>query len=123
MTTQPTTPKRWRPRFSVRTLLVLLTLVCCYAACWGPTKRVGVPDIIRYAIPQDFGVVYHGFDTVEWQRGLYDVKATVPLVVSIDKPAFPATTRVYYFWFFGYVVKLHERDIPMPHDILIPVVG
>ena len=37
--------RRWRPRFSVRTLVILLTLVCCYAACWGPTKRHGVDDV------------------------------------------------------------------------------
>ena len=40
------------------------------------------------------------------------VKATVPLVVSIDKPAFPATTRVHYFWFFGYVAKLPAAMSP-----------
>ncbi len=33
MTTDPTTPKRWLPRFSLRTLVVLVTLACCYAAC------------------------------------------------------------------------------------------
>ena len=39
MTTQPTTPKRWRPRFSVRTLVVFVSLVCYYAACWA-TQRI-----------------------------------------------------------------------------------
>ena len=38
MITNPTTSKRWRPTFSVRTLVVMVTLVCCYVACWGPTK-------------------------------------------------------------------------------------
>jgi hypothetical protein len=38
MTTQPTTPKRWRPRFSLRTLVILVTIVCFYAASWGPDK-------------------------------------------------------------------------------------
>ena len=40
--------KRWRPRFSVRTLVVLVTLVCCYAACWGPTKRQGFKDVVNH---------------------------------------------------------------------------
>ena len=40
-----TKPKRFRPKFSVRTLVILVTLACCYAACWGPTKTRGVEDM------------------------------------------------------------------------------
>jgi hypothetical protein len=58
MTTPPNKPKRWRPRFSVRTLVVVVTLVCCYAACWGPTKRQGVEDVMKYAaFNADFRIV------------------------------------------------------------------
>ncbi len=38
-TEQNTAAKRWRPRWSVRMLLIVVTLVCAYLACWGPTKR------------------------------------------------------------------------------------
>ena len=48
LTTNPTTPKRWRPRWSLRTLVILVTLVCCYAACWGPTNTNGIEDVDAY---------------------------------------------------------------------------
>ena len=47
-TEQNTTLKRFRLRFSLRTLVILVTLVCCYAACWGPTKKWGVPTVLSY---------------------------------------------------------------------------
>ena len=30
---------KFRPRFSVRTLAIFVTLVCCYFAAWEATKR------------------------------------------------------------------------------------
>ncbi|HJN08212.1 MAG TPA: hypothetical protein QF564_05940 [Pirellulaceae bacterium] len=102
MTTQPTTPKRWRPRFSVRTLVVLVTLVCCYAACWGPTKR--------------------GADNMVKNRGrrVLQAMAVAPLIIKTDgwierqedTLLIYQSQRHYYFWFFGYNVKLpYERDL------------
>ncbi len=119
MTTNPTTPKRWRPRFSVRTLVVLVTLVCLYAACWGPTKTRGVADVARHVN----GAEEEGLSTVEEKYaaairmlskgGGWRPSATLPLVVGINetRPPFVNTNRAYYFWFFGYVVLLpQERD-------------
>ena len=100
MTTPPTTPKRWRPRFSVRTLVILVTLVCCYAACWGPTKTRGRAQVEKA--------------TKLW---VADSSAVAPLIVAIDGVKFVARVetrghRHYYFWFFGYVAKLpYERDL------------
>ena len=116
MTTQHDKPKRWRPRFSVRTLAIAVTLVCCYAACWGPTKRRGVVDV--YSHTNANGVA----------SGYRDASAAAPLVVGInDLPVVlssgvtPYTgtgalsltvKRHYYFWFFGYVAKLpYEREV------------
>ena len=42
--------RRWRPRFSVRTLVIVVTLVCCYAACWGPTKTRGIEDVRQFVL-------------------------------------------------------------------------
>jgi hypothetical protein len=42
-------PKHFRPRFSIRTLALFVTLVCCYVACWGPTKHGGVRDVATAA--------------------------------------------------------------------------
>ena len=38
-------PKRWRPRFSVRMLVVLVSLVCGYFGLWEATKGRGVRDV------------------------------------------------------------------------------
>ena len=121
MTTQPTTSKRWRPRFSLRTLVVLVTLVCCYAACWGPTKGRGVVGVVNYL------QVHEGMrqdwppppgDTGFGTRFLNDAAAVLPLFVLVDewRPISEEpfrTRRRYYFWFFVYVAKLpYERDVP-----------
>ena len=117
MTTQPTTPKRWRPRFSLRTLVVLVTLVCGYFGCWEITKRFGISDIVH----RDY--VLHGLsDDEELQvvktlslEGV--VSSPSPFVVSNQTTFnrhFPFTGgRIYYFWFFGYVAELpYEREVP-----------
>ncbi|MBC8354413.1 MAG: hypothetical protein H8E66_20655 [Planctomycetes bacterium] len=114
MTSQHDKPMRWRPRFSVRTLVVVVTLVCLYAACWGPTKTTGEGDVSRYASRRT------GFDLSDepsaWTKRnvrMFDVKATVPLVVGATTPG--AQRRHYYFWFLGYVAKLpYERSLPSP---------
>jgi hypothetical protein len=83
--------KRWRPRFSVRTLVILVTLVCCYAACWGPTKTRGVLEV-----PPEF---LFGTGPPRPPRRSSGV---APLIVQTDY----AGRECYYFWFFGYVAKL-----------------
>jgi len=100
MATQPT-PERWRPRISVRTLVILVTLVCCYAACWGPTKTQGPDDVYDY--------VCRDHDC--WP---VDAIPVAPLVIHFD--LYPLSDlpprRIYYFWFFGYIAKLpYEREI------------
>jgi hypothetical protein len=99
ITSQHDKPKRWRPRFSVRTLVIVVTLVCCYAACWGPTKTRGLEDVREYVLQRSsrshFGEAFY-------------TSAKVPLVVGIT-----STRTRYYFWFFGYVAKLpYERELP-----------
>ena len=107
MTTQPTTPKRWRPRFSLRTLVILVTLVCCYAACWGPTKRQGVADVtdriegeFYYSPPLNIA-------------GKQDMRARSSVVVPfVVQHEYLNGTRENYFWFFGYVARLsYEQEV------------
>ena len=85
------TKKRFRPRFSIRTLAIAVTLMCCYAACWGPTKTRGIVEVAPSGIP-----------------GCTISRSVVaPLVVALDEMD---ANRSYYFWFFGYVAKLpYER--------------
>jgi len=109
MTTQPTTSKRWRPRFSIRTLVVVVTLVCCYAACWGPTKTRGVKDVARRV-------------DATFDKHLSEPVACFPLIVEtkVDDPflGYIDESELYYFWFFGYVAKLpYEREVPIQQRI------
>ncbi|MBC8350880.1 MAG: hypothetical protein H8E66_02775 [Planctomycetes bacterium] len=110
MTSQHDKAKRWRPRFSVRTLVIVVTLVCCYAACWGPTKKSGVDDVTHVTHDGYYPSIHH------------HAMPVLPLVVRRDEKiwgmlyqgrSIPGLTiRRYYFWFFGYVAKLpYKREI------------
>ena len=101
--------KRWRPRWSIRILLIIITLICAYLACWGPTKNQGVADVVREKVsgPQ--------------------IEAVAPFIVRAETWNLTGPDKVtrsyrrYYFWFFGYVAKLpYERELPErePMDIL-----
>ena len=95
MTSHPDKPNRWRPRFSVKTLVIVVTLVCCYFGTWELTKR-GLPSLdqsARPTSPMPF-VVAGDYFTVSGNRQL------------------SRQGRTYYFWFFGYVLKLpYERNV------------
>ncbi len=98
MTSQQDKPKRWRPKFSVRTLVILVTLVCCYAACWGPTKRQGASDIGSRLS----GASGYNPWLTQITVSAHNIEPVVPLLVQTDE----ANSRRYYFWCFGYVAKL-----------------
>jgi len=117
--TEPTM-KGWRPTFSLKTLSIVVTMVCCYVACWGPTKSQGEEDVFRY----EFGITDEDSLGTEWIRSTSDTKAAIPLVVEVDSGelALWSTTnpprRHFYFWFFGYVTKLpFELDAEPPNCV------
>lgn len=106
-----TKPSRWL-RVSIRMLFGVVLLACGYMACWGPTKMQGVVDVKRkfHTHPDRM------FDYPE---------VIAPLIVSSEvvRSVHPvgqrfaefACARCYYFWCFGYAIKLpFERDLPMP---------
>lgn len=105
----PSSVKRFRLRLSIRTLVVVVTLLCCYAACWEPTKQQGVEDVTRRL---DKGSYWGTYD-VAWQN----VSPVIPFVVRAD---IMDVHRCYYFWFFGYVADLpFERRIDLDKWFLI----
>ena len=90
--------------------MVLLTLVCSYLACWGPTQDRGLRDVANFVEASGDGP----------NRFVDDSTIIAPCLLRIDDmtTAFlltghgPRPTRCYYFWFFGYVAKLPlERPI------------
>lgn len=99
----------WQPKFSVRAMLLLVTLVCVYAACWRPTSDYGMADV------KDF------IDAQPAKR-CGNTELVAPLVVEVEEYQYPdepvgylfspAVRRCYYVWFFGYVAKLPwERSV------------
>ncbi len=120
-----TTPKRWRPRFSVRTLVILVTLVCCYAACWGPTKTRGPGDVQSRVNELTKARASFGRPSGAF-RVATDAEVVAPLIIATHESHFEnwiplgstlsmsvPQSRSYYFWFFGYVAKLpYERELP-----------
>ena len=105
MTSQHDKAKRWRPRFSVRTLVIVVTLVCTYLGCWRATQSLGIRDVKSHL-----------------GRQVGKAESTVPFIVAIHELVYfdidsrhlmgIELTRHYYFWFFGYVAKLpYERDL------------
>ena len=75
-----------RPRFSLRTLAIVVALICAYFGAWEWTK--------------------HAAMRMEFPTG---VKATspAPLVIRIDEKMFRARLgRCYYLWLIGPLVQL-----------------
>jgi len=89
-------------------LLIVVTLVCAYLACWGPTKERGQLDV---------GMYTNTVDPPELSAGQMSV--VIPFLVGIDEWRRPTDRhRRYYLWFFGYVVKLPcQREIPPLHHV------
>ncbi len=116
MTTQPTTQKRWRPRFSLRTLVILLTLVCVYLSCWMPTSTRGVDDVamqLTIALLAEYGSPEDPVEVIQRMADFRQTSSKVPFVVGVNvNDGLMSNHREYYFWFFGYVAKLpYERDL------------
>jgi hypothetical protein len=96
--------KRWPPRFSLRTLAILLTIVCLYFACWIPTTTTGVRDV-GYRLASES--VYSA------DGNQFRATPKVPLILEWSgETTFVTSSTVvlrktsYYFWFFGWVAKL-----------------
>ena len=101
-------PNRFRPRFSIRMLAIIVTLVCCYAACWGPTRKQGFEDVQNFEI-DNFGMT----TTTDECSSLFPLIVCIGGIAPGDDPFGDFTPRNrYYFWFFGFVAKLpYEREV------------
>lgn len=76
---------RFRPRFSVRTLAIFLTLVCAYFAAWEATRHAAGQNADKVLMP----FVIWGEESTTGASGVKKVIAWH-----------------YYLWFFGY-----EREL------------
>ena len=101
--------RRWF-RFRLRTLFILLTVVCLYFACWLPTKTRGVADVRKH-----FGGAPVPKVPLVLTTRMFEVRNQPP------KPRQLIMETQYYFWFFGLVVKVpitteQAKDITLPAD-------
>jgi hypothetical protein len=91
------------PHFSLRTIAILVTLLCAYYGAWEATKKHGVPTMVT---PENLEI---GF--IVWSPG--------PCLICVDAvegdpvPNFPWASvmivrnpRYYYLWVFGPQFKL-----------------
>src|SRR5687767_11643873 len=84
-----TRPKRWMPRFSLRTLAIVVTLVCAYFAAWEPTKRIGVGAVEKSVnnpvFVDECGAVIENVErSGSWP--IFDVsRSPAPFVVTVNR--------------------------------------
>jgi hypothetical protein len=98
--------KRWRPQFSIRTLVIAMTLVGLYFGSWELTEHWG----IGLVAPET-----RKTDLVTTRTRPFD-SAPAPFVVSRERyygmPPKAGDYREYHIWFFGFTAPLpFETDI------------
>lgn len=96
MTTQRDKAKWWRLRFSVRTLAIVVTLVCAYFGLWGPTQDWAQMDVYNHVND------YQGLPALP-PASKFSTSAIAPLIVEANWLGMPHSR---YVWFFGFVVEL-----------------
>lgn len=77
----------WRPRFTTRTLFILLTLACAYLASWEATKRFGVLPNSTQRAPMPFIVTDES--RPNFKMGVDDSPLTMECM------------RTYFVWCWG----------------------
>ena len=98
------TPKRRWYQFSLKGMLVLMTLVCVYFASWQATTTIGIHKVIQAIhdapLREEDGA---------WRYPPWDVTSPMPLVVGTTEwsrynGSF-CFVRRHYVWFFGLTIK------------------
>ena len=115
---------RWRPTFSVRTLVIAVALLCVYFGAWEITKKYGVRE------PDQFIYVTTGRLFLEGDIQIHVLEAGSPLPFVVwqneiellhkqehpDYASYRQPTRIsrrYYLWMFGWTAQLpFESNIP-----------
>ena len=91
---------RLSPRFSLRTLAIVVTLVCAYFGAWEATKRYGCPQ---------FGHIFG--------KNLIGT-SSLPFIIGVDEYDYRFYTkrRLYFVWLFGPTCRLPlDSQSPIPN--------
>jgi hypothetical protein len=93
--------KSRKPRFSLRTLIILTTLVCIYLGCWFPTATQGVSDVQKRINSEA-----EATRKLPMPRAPLFLETTRTRLLLMTPSPITSTTSTYYVWFFGWVAKL-----------------
>jgi hypothetical protein len=116
---------RFLPRFSLRTLAIVVTLICAYFGAWGPTRKFATaqPATLRFADDRELLTTDQSDEMNEHMRDALRKKSCLVLSQRMSAPA-PlilarketkhdlklkadiANKRCYYLWLFGPKVRL-----------------
>jgi hypothetical protein len=122
----------WRPRFSLRTLAIIVTLVCAYFAAWEVTKRYvareqsrNVPNVLA---TRAIAPLLIARDTVSYGvtvNGTFNASASKAMLELPDGGSLTASSFTilnarthYYVWFLGPMVKLPYESNADPFTLL-----
>jgi hypothetical protein len=97
-----------RPRFNLRTLAIVMTLICAYFAAWEVTKRYGFPRInVWYQVSDD-------------ERAMpSSVRSPIPfIVVTVEVIKYPDPAKAkpsrsrerWYLWLGDKLVRFRDDD-------------
>lgn len=119
MTSERNKAKRWRPRWSVRTLLVATAMFSAYLACWGPTKKrayqcVNTRGEIDTSVEPWVVVESNPLGTAQI---VHNTASPLPLIISQDEVTDDwSESRRYYLWLFGPAFKLPFQRCASKND-------
>ncbi len=92
----------YRPQFSLRTLVVLMTCICVYIGFWEATRNRGIVAIRASC-------------------GGYGLSAPMPFVVGVTQDERSGTYRRYYLWIFGACIDTRlMREVKTDSDYMPP---
>jgi hypothetical protein len=98
-----------RPRFSLRTLLVVVTLTCVYFAAWEVTKRKGVAAVQRLAVNKDLHPATRGSSPMPFLVRLEPPQLIGPGPWTVEDVLAEFDGSFTYFWFFGWTWEIPGR--------------
>jgi hypothetical protein len=89
-----------RPRFSVRTLVIIVTLVCIYLGAWQITRKYGIND--QMWVRGTIG------NTHVYERSRAEVSCPAPFLIRVDESK--GKERTWLFWFGKYFHLIKGRQ-------------
>ena len=109
---------RFRPRFSIRTLAIFVTVVCAYFGTWEATKRAVKSQLSHeyYSMDGTRKLSEHELQSGSKMSLSFWSRSPAPLVISRDVLTGGTAPRRYYLWLFGPEFKLPIESTWDPNE-------